>query len=89
MTEPVGTTAAQWRLIMHPVDRLEYDRRPGYRNQVDRAAKALVESYGSNALRVAAQRAVIAELGGSRDDANNWKQIAVAVRRWNNPATVG
>jgi hypothetical protein len=87
MTEPVGTTAAQWRLIMRPGDCLDHGR-SSYRNQVDRAAKTLVESYGSNALRVAAQRAVNAELSGSRDAANNWKQIAVAVRRWNDPAAV-
>ena len=49
------------------------------RLRIDRAAKALVETHGSEALRVATQRAENAELSGSHDAAYTWKQIAMFI----------
>jgi hypothetical protein len=47
---------------------------------VSRAAKNLIETHGKNAARVAEQRAVNAELGGSGASAHIWRQIAASIR---------
>jgi hypothetical protein len=47
---------------------------------VSRATKILIETHGKNAARVAEQRAVNAELGGSGAPAHIWRQIASAIR---------
>jgi hypothetical protein len=46
---------------------------------VSRATKCLVETHGKNAARVAAQRALNAELGGSFEAAQVWRQIAACI----------
>jgi hypothetical protein len=40
----------------------------------------LIEMHGRNAAQVAEQRSVNAELGGSREAAHVWRQIASAIR---------
>jgi hypothetical protein len=47
---------------------------------VSRAVKTLIETYGKDAARVAEQRAVNADLGDSGASAHIWRQIAAAVR---------
>jgi hypothetical protein len=47
---------------------------------VTRATKVLIETHGKNAVQVAEQRAVNAELGGSGASAHLWRRIAAAVR---------
>ncbi len=49
-------------------------------DDVSRAAKTLIETHGKNAARVAEQRAVNADLGGSGASAHIWRQIAAAIR---------
>jgi len=46
-----------------------------------RAAKALIETHGAGAARVAEQRALNADLGGSSATAYIWRQVAAAIRK--------
>jgi hypothetical protein len=57
---------------------------PGYfagMEEIARATKNLIETHGKNAARVAEQRSVNAELGGSRGAAHIWRQIASVIRQ--------
>jgi hypothetical protein len=47
--------------------------------EVARAARNLVSAHGKNAARIAAQRALNAELSGSGAAAAQWQQIARAI----------
>jgi hypothetical protein len=49
-------------------------------DDVSRAVKTLIETHGKNAARIAEQRAVNADLGGSGASAHIWRQIAAAIR---------
>ena len=49
-------------------------------DDVSRATKKLIDTYGKDAARVAEQRAMNAELGGSGVSALIWPQIAAAIR---------
>jgi hypothetical protein len=48
---------------------------------ISRAMKALVETHGKNAMRIAEQRAEAADLGGSGAAAHIWREIAAALRQ--------
>ena len=48
---------------------------------ISRAVKALIDSHGRNAARVAEQRANAAEAGGSMAAAQTWRQIAKAIQQ--------
>jgi hypothetical protein len=48
---------------------------------VSRATKALIETHGKNAARIAEQRAENADLGDSGASAHIWRQIAAAIRK--------
>jgi hypothetical protein len=47
---------------------------------VSRATQSFLDIHGKNAARVAAQRALNAELGGSGESAQIWRQIAADIR---------
>jgi len=47
--------------------------------EIPRAARNLIASHGKNAMRVADQRAVNAELSGSGAAASQWRHIAKAI----------
>jgi hypothetical protein len=57
--------------------------------EISRATKMLVETHGKNAARVAEQRAMNAELGGSGASAHIWRQIAASIREMQAPADLG
>jgi hypothetical protein len=48
--------------------------------EISRATKALIETLGADAMRVAEKRAEAADLGGSSAAAHTWRQIARAIR---------
>jgi hypothetical protein len=49
-------------------------------DDLSRAVKTLIGTYGKDAARVAEQRAMNAELGGSGASAYIWRQVAAAIR---------
>jgi hypothetical protein len=49
-------------------------------DDLQRSAKALIETHGKQAVRVAEKRAENAELSGSSSSAHIWRQVAAAIR---------